>query len=133
MRPLPVERVSGAPAYVAGLAVIRGVAVPVVEMSRWLGGAAIARDTTGATGGSSARFVTVRAGEHVVALAVDAVVGIRTLAATALHDLPSLLSEADSDAIASVGTLDAELLLCLRAARLVPREWARAFAAGAAE
>jgi purine-binding chemotaxis protein CheW len=81
----------------------------------------------------AARFVTVRTSDRTVALAVDAVVGIRGLPAGTLGELPPLLRDAGSDAVAAIGTLDAELLLVLRAARLVPGDDAPDWTAGIAE
>jgi purine-binding chemotaxis protein CheW len=124
MRPLPVNPVAGAPPYVAGLAIVRGAALPVIDLARLLGPAPGASTTT--------RFVTVRVASRVVALGVDAVVGVRTLSTASLGELPALLRDADADAIASVGTLDAELLLVLHAARLLPTEAVAGRAAGAA-
>jgi purine-binding chemotaxis protein CheW len=113
MRPLPIEGVSGAPAYVRGLAIIRGSPVPVVDLAALVAGATLAPD-------DDARFVTVRAADRIVALFVSRVVGVRTLAPASLHDLPPLLRDANADVVRSVGALDAELLLVLRSARLVP-------------
>lgn len=109
MRPLPVEGLTGAPDWVAGAAVIRGAAIPVVDAARLL---------TGAPGASPARFVTVRAGERDVALAVDAVLGLRALPADAAASLPPLLR--DARAAEAVGALDRELLVVLAAVRGVP-------------
>ena len=127
MRPLATEPLGAAPPYVLGLAVVRGGAVPVVEVARLLRLGAAPRDAERpgrdepATG---ARFVGVRAGSRggCARLAVDAVVGIRTIAAAALEALPPLMAEADDGAIGSIGRLDGELLLNLRAARLLPDE-----------
>ena len=55
-----------------------------------------------------------------VALAVDAVAGIRPLAAERLHELPPLLRDADTAIVSAIGALDAELFLVLQASRLVP-------------
>jgi purine-binding chemotaxis protein CheW len=115
MRPLPVEAVAGTPAYVRGLAIIRGAPVPVVDVARLL-------DRTNADPGAErwARFVTVTVAGRVIALAVDGVVGVRSLALASLRELPPLLREAEAGVVESIGTLDAELLLVLRGARLVP-------------
>jgi purine-binding chemotaxis protein CheW len=113
LRPLPVEPVPGAAPFVLGLAVIRGVPVPVVDSARLLG----ARDVA-----QAGRFVTVTAGNRRVALAVDCVLGVRAVVPELLHALPPLLHEADTDVIAAIGLLDAELLLVLRSARLLPDE-----------
>ena len=37
MRPLPIQPVLGVPSYVAGVSLIRGAAVPVVDIARLLG------------------------------------------------------------------------------------------------
>jgi purine-binding chemotaxis protein CheW len=110
LRPLPVEPVAGAPPFVLGLAVIRGAPLPVVDSARLLG----AHDAR------AGRFVTVNAGNRRVALAVDCVLGVRAVAPESLHALPALLHQADTDVIAAIGLLDAELLLVLRSARLLP-------------
>ena len=110
MRPLPIEPMPGAPAFVSGLSIIRGTPVPVVDAGRLL------EEHTARPG----RFVTVRTGDRTVALAVDAVVGVRTIAAASLLSLPPLLREASATAVAAIGTLDAALLVVLRGARLLP-------------
>ena len=119
LRPLPVEPLAGAPAFVQGLCVIRGVPRPVVDAARLLGAqapGALPPDR------SAARFVTVWAGARQVALAVDAVLGVRTVPPDSLQALPPLLHEAGAEAVAAVGRLDAELLLVLRSSRLLPEE-----------
>ena len=113
MRPLPVERIAGAPELVRGLAVVRGVAVPVVDAARLLGG-------DEAHGAEPGRFVIVRAAERRVALAVESVVGVRQVDATDLHALPPLFGDEKGHVVSAIGTMDAELLLVLRSMRLVP-------------
>jgi purine-binding chemotaxis protein CheW len=110
MRPLPVEPIAGAISPVAGIAIIRGCPVPVVDVA-WL----IAGQRS-----QPSRFVTIDIAARRVALAVDTVVGVRTIHTEALNELPPLLQNAPADVIAGMGTLDAELLVVLRAARLVP-------------
>jgi purine-binding chemotaxis protein CheW len=116
MRPLPVERVAGAPHFVSGLSVIRGTPVPVVDVAGLLG----------EQRRQAERFVTVRAGSRIVALAVGDVVGLRTVDAESLHGLPPLLRDAPAGIVATVGTLDADLLLVLRNMHVVPDDvWHR--------
>jgi len=112
LRPLPVEPVAGAPAFVRGLSVIRGMPLPVVDAARLFGD----------EDAQPERFVTLVAGTRRIALAVDSVLGVRSISRDALHALPPLLHEAGDDVIASIGLLDAELLLVLRSARLLPAE-----------
>jgi purine-binding chemotaxis protein CheW len=71
---------------------------------------------------AATRFVTVRTGERTVALSVDAVLGIRDIPPALQNDMPPLLRDARPDIVDAVSTLDAELLLVLRAGRLLPEE-----------
>jgi len=110
MRPLPGEPLAGAPRFVRGISVIRGAPVPVVDAASLLG-----------IGDShAARLVTLRVGDRRVAVAVDAVLGIRALPPESLQELPPLLREAGSGVVEAIGVLDAELLLVLQSVRLVP-------------
>lgn len=111
MRPLPIESIEGLPAFVCGLSVVRGVAVPVVDVGALLG----LSDPP-----HPARFVTVRTGAKQVALAVEDVADIRDLPLASLPSLPPLLSKAAAGAAAIVGTLDANLLFVLETMRLIP-------------
>ena len=119
MRPLPVVAVAGAPSFVRGLAVARGDPLPVVDAARLLG----VQDAP------IGRYVMVMVGVRRILLAVSVVLGVRRLPSGALLALPPLLHEAASDVVMAIGLLDAELLLMLRSARLMPEE----APAGAAE
>jgi purine-binding chemotaxis protein CheW len=111
MRPLKVTPLAGAPAFVRGMSVIRGTAIPVVDAGSLLGSVEPASPT---------RFITLKTDGHRVALAVEEVIGIRSLAAIALNDLPPLLRSANADLVSAVGMLDREFLLVLQTARIVP-------------
>jgi purine-binding chemotaxis protein CheW len=109
MRPLGVTALAGAPPSVLGVALIRGAPTPVVDVGVLLG----------ATDARPGRFVTIRVGERIIALAVTSVVGLR------LHDrdsLPPLAQHALGGALEALTRLDAELVLVLAAARMVPDE-----------
>jgi purine-binding chemotaxis protein CheW len=121
IRGLPVERIAGAPPHVSGLAVVRGSSVPVVDLGLLAGD----RSAAG-------RFVSLRVGDRRVALAVDAVLGVRAFDGWLLQELPPLLRDACADLIATIGVLDGELLVALRAGRLVPDDIWRALASEAA-
>src|SRR6266851_8140378 len=107
MRHLPVEFVGGAPEFVSGLSIIRGVPLPVVDTGSLLG----------EKGSPHTRFVIVKAGSHLVALAVDEVLGLRAIPADSLQELPPLLGNARAELIVSIGAIDSQLLLVLRTAR----------------
>jgi purine-binding chemotaxis protein CheW len=112
MRPLPVAPLSGVPAYVSGIARVRGEPVPVVDLGVFLG------DTTPS---APARLVTVRAGGRIAALAVDGVLGVAALDRAAATRLP-LVADACAGALESLRARDQDLVLVLRAARLVPED-----------
>jgi purine-binding chemotaxis protein CheW len=115
MRPMGVEPLTGAPSFVEGLAIVRGVPVPVINAASLLSGTATA----------TTRFVTVKAGDRRVALAVDGVVGVVEIPPGSLDTLPPLFHGASLDAVSAIGTLDADLLLVLRSTCLIPDElWA---------
>jgi purine-binding chemotaxis protein CheW len=111
MRPLPIEPLAGTPPFVLGLAVVRGFPTPVIDAGRLLGSI---------ESPSPARFVSLRLGERTAALAVDAVLDVRSLPAGTVADIAPLLREAGADVVSAIGALDTELLLVLEAARLVP-------------
>ncbi len=110
LRPLPVEPLAGAPSFVRGLSIVRGTPVPVLDLAALLLGAP----------SSCTRFVMVRAGERRLALAVDAVLGIREFRDSVWSDLPPLLRDAGRDAVEAVGTLDRETIVALKTGTLVP-------------
>jgi purine-binding chemotaxis protein CheW len=115
MRPLSVTAVAGAPYFVRGLAVIRGAPVPVLDVASLLG----------ETDASPGRFVTLTMGTRHVALAVGSVLGVRAIPLGSFRELPPLLHEAGSEVVASIGLLDAELLLVLQSSRLLAQDaWA---------
>jgi|HubBroStandDraft_1064217.scaffolds.fasta_scaffold26048_3 purine-binding chemotaxis protein CheW len=113
MRPQPVERLVGTPHFVMGVSVVRGSAVPVVDLGSVVG-------TSGA--GPPARFVTIRLGDRTAALAVSQVVGVRDLDTALLDQMPPLLQGAHADVVQAMGTLDAQLLMVLRSSRLLPED-----------
>jgi len=117
MRPLATDAITGmgtaTPAFVLGLSVIRSTPVPVVDL-----GAAIGAGRTDDFG----RLVSIKLGARRVALAVGAVIGLRELDDRRLDEMPPLLHAASADIIDMIGVLDAQLLLVLRATRLLPED-----------
>lgn len=124
MRPLPVEPVAATPGFVRGVAVIRGAPTPVIDLGALLEG--------GEGGAAHGRFVTLKLGERRVALGVDGVVGSRNLEQDQLGELPAMLRDVTADVVEAIGARDAQLLVVLRAARLVPEEVWSSLAAAAA-
>lgn len=111
LRPLPLRPITGMPSFVIGVSILRGAPVPVVDARRLLG-APISSPPT--------RLVSLRIDGRSVALAVDEVLGVGLPPPG--RELPPLLRDAQTDVIDTLGRLDSELLVVLRAARLVPVE-----------
>jgi purine-binding chemotaxis protein CheW len=111
MRPLPIEPIPGAVEAALGVAIVRGIALPVLDAARLLGGTSTA---------PPGRFVTIRVGERHAVLAVETVLGVHQLPPSSLHGLPYLMHDAAGDVISKIGTLDARLLVVLRTMRVVP-------------
>jgi len=128
MRPLRVEPIARAPQYVLGVAIVRGEPAPVIDCGAFMQSSERPAHT---------RWASVRAGdrstgtERAVVLAFESIDGVRALPAR-LDELPPLLSDAPSELIARLATLDAQLLRVLRASRLVPDEVLGALARGTA-
>jgi purine-binding chemotaxis protein CheW len=122
LRPLAIEPLAGAPAYVRGVVVLRGRPTPVVDLAALLG------ETTDE---APRRLLSVRveassgrAGAG-AALAVRHVEGVRAVPLAALGGLPPLLRNRETDVVASLGVVDSRLLVVLREARIVPEAvWA---------
>ncbi len=119
MRPLPIDPIPGAPQYVLGVSVIRGIPVPVLDMPALVTGSPT----------QAGRFVTIRPDHgdsaRSVALAVDDVAGLRQLETTDLTAVPGLLTEMDHGIVSALGQLDDQLLLVLSHTRLLPEQaWA---------
>ena len=112
MRPLPIERIAGSPRLVLGLSVIRGSPIPVVDIGALFG----------EPEADPQRIVTARTGGRLVGLAVEEVIGVRSIEADTLDDLPPLLRDAAGEVVSAIGRLDSELLLFLGATRLLPAD-----------
>lgn len=111
MRALPLETLPDMPAFMLGVSVIRGQVVPVVDLACLTGQADSA---------PGARLVTLLLGQRQVALAVDEVIGVRSLPAASLGKVPPLLDGAEAGMLGALTILDAELLLVLQATHLIP-------------
>lgn len=113
--PLDTEPLPNMPPYVLGIAVIRGLPTPVVDLAWLLGDAKTQK---------ARRYVSVRVeGDRIVALAVPTVPILREVDSDELTDLPALFGHADEERIASLGKLDEKLLLVLNKGALLPPEF----------
>jgi len=113
MRMLPLTALTGLPEYVLGITTIRDAAVPVLQLDKLLGHT-ISRNPE--------RLILLTVAKRKVALAVDSIAGIRQLHLAPLSELPPLLQSVNTRLVDALGTLDAQLLIVLNAARIVPDE-----------
>lgn len=113
LRPLPLERVHGLPKFVLGLSVVRGLAVPVVDVSLLLRECDLK---------DSHRWVVVRAEHRRLVLAVETVLGLRRINLGALEGMPLLLERTRPEYLESMGTLDSQIVVVLRTARILSEE-----------
>jgi purine-binding chemotaxis protein CheW len=112
MRPLPIESIRGAPAFVRGISVVRGAPIPIVDL----------RVLLGDDQARPLRLVALRiAGDRRVGLLVDRVVGIRDRLELSSDRLPPLLRDT-GDLVDELGRLDGQLLSVLQTANLVAEE-----------
>jgi len=114
MRPLPIKPVAGTPFFVHGVSIVRGMPTPVVDLKALL--------DKSEKSPSFGRFVALKLGDRRVVVGVDCVVGLRNLDTGQLGELPPLLRDVTTDLIESFGTCDAQLLVVLRASRIVSDE-----------
>lgn len=116
MRPLPIEPVREAPDFVIGAAMVRGAAVPVVDVHALIAGAPLL---------APGRMITVRvAANRCVALLASEVRGV-VRAKSAPSDERAPLFD-DARTIEKIRELDGALLTVLSTAHLVPDDvWQR--------
>lgn len=116
MRPLAAMPLPRCPAWIGGLAMVRGHPTPVVDVARLLG---VQQD-------APSRWVTLTTGNGTMAMAVGEVEGVMALALDAAAPLAPLLKGVAADVIEAVAVLNAELLLLLNHAHWVPEDvWAQ--------
>ena len=89
MRPLHIEHIPGAPNYILGLAVIRGVATPVLNMARLFDQAESRIE----------RFISIKVAGRPLALAVEQVQGVSVFASADLFALPPLVQNLGSELV----------------------------------
>ncbi|MBI3529211.1 MAG: chemotaxis protein CheW [Betaproteobacteria bacterium] len=116
MRPLAIEPLAAMPPFLLGVSVIRGVPVPIVDTGKLFGSTTSTRPQ---------RIVTLKIGERLVGLAVDSVLGVQAIPVASLNEVPPLLHQVGDETVSAITRLDAELLLVLESARIVPESvWA---------
>lgn len=107
MRPQPVSGLANAPSFVLGLALIRGEAMPVIDLAKLVLGKSA----------QISRFIVIRVGDRNMALAVNDVQGLAPLEANSAEAMSPMLMES-LDTVQALLTRDQKLLLVLQAIRI---------------
>jgi purine-binding chemotaxis protein CheW len=110
MRALPVDVVAGAPAFLRGVAIVRGAPTPVVDLGALVGQRA-----------EVGRFVTISTGGACVALAVEEVLGLTTWTRAEHAEAPPLLRDAVDHVLEAMTALDEALVFVLSACAIAER------------
>jgi chemotaxis signal transduction protein len=117
MRPLPLRSIAGAPSWMLGVSVQRGIVTPVLDAALLLQGESEAPAAEARHGEPrGARWIALRVEARRVAIAVDGVLAAQTLPETSAG-LPPLLSS--NPLLEAVGSLDRQLFMVLKTASLV--------------
>jgi purine-binding chemotaxis protein CheW len=124
LRPLACEPMAEMPAFVLGVAVLRGKPSVVLGAAELLGvhPAPPAR-----------RWIALNQAGRQVLLAVTHVIDVREVSLQSRRELPPLLGEHAHRFVESLSQLDAELLWILNGGHLVPSETSQAWGLPAAE
>ena len=114
MRPLPIEAIPGAPPFVLGASIIRGMPTPVIELGILLSGDRLK---------ASLRMILLKTPDNRrLGLMVTDVMGLRPSDTLSLATAPPLLAGADASMISGLGRLDESLLTVLQLGSVVPEE-----------
>lgn len=109
LRPASLKPLADAPGFVLGISLIRGAIVPVVDAGAMLGADQAPAPT---------RLIVLRLGGRAVALAAEAVLGVRDIPRASLQALPPLLRSSQDAMLSAIGRLDRELLFVLGLGRI---------------
>ena len=112
LRPLPIESMPNAPAFVAGVMIVRGQPIPVIELGLLMRNHPLE---------TIKRLIVIQLAEHRRAgLLVSDVFGLRDGAELALDSTPALASGFEAGVIQSLGQLDSTLLAVLELGLILP-------------
>ena len=116
----PITPLPGAPTLIEGVVDLRGTVVPVIDLNRALGGAAVEPDPR-------TRIAVTEIDGMLVGLVVDAAIEVLPVPASLLEDPPALATQAGHDGVrAVVRRADAEPIIVLALEHLLEKVYRRA-------
>ena len=115
IRIMEITRVPRSPEFVEGVINLRGRVIPIVDLRRRLGLAAIAHD-------KDTRIIVIELNSLVVGFIVDAVSEVLRIPADTVEPTPPVAAGVDSEYISGVGKLQDRLLILLDLDKLLTAE-----------
>ena len=115
IRIIEITRVPRSPEFVEGVINLRGRVIPIVDLRRRFGLAAIAHD-------KDTRIIVIELNSLVVGFIVDAVSEVLRIPADTVEPTPPVAAGVDSEYISGVGKLQDRLLILLDLDKLLTAE-----------
>ena len=115
IRIMEITRVPRSPEFVEGVINLRGRVIPIVDLRRRFGLAAIAHD-------KDIRIIVIELNSLVVGFIVDAVSEVLRIPADTVEPTPPVAAGVDSEYISGVGKLQDRLLILLDLDKLLTAE-----------
>ena len=115
IRIMEITRVPRSPEFVEGVINLRGRVIPIVDLRRRFGLAAIAHD-------KDTRIIVIELNSLVVGFIVDAVSEVLRIPADTVEPTPPVAAGVDSEYISGVGKLQDRLLILLDLEKLLTAE-----------
>ena len=115
IRIMEITRVPRSPEFVEGVINLRGRVIPIVDLRRRFGLAAIAHD-------QDTRIIVIELNSLVVGFIVDAVSEVLRIPADTVEPTPPVAAGVDSEYISGVGKLQDRLLILLDLDKLLTAE-----------
>ncbi|PWL56824.1 MAG: chemotaxis protein CheW [Desulfovibrionaceae bacterium] len=115
IRIMEITRVPRSPEFVEGVINLRGRVIPIVDLRRRFGLAAIAHD-------KDTRIIVIELNSLVVGFIVDAVSEVLRIPADTVEPTPPVAAGMDSEYISGVGKLQDRLLILLDLDKLLTAE-----------
>lgn len=112
IRMVPVAKMPGAPKFVEGVINLRGRIIPIIDLRRRFGMAAV-------TPTAHTRITVMDVRGQVVGFIVDTVREVLRVPGSAVEAPPAVVSDIESDFLRGVGKLDDRLLLLLDVDKLL--------------
>lgn len=114
-RMLPITRVPHAPEFVEGVSNLRGSVVPIIDLRKRL-------DLEPKEPTNESRIITVKMGELMVGMIVDAASDVVKVPTSAIEPPPSVIGGVEANYLEGVAKLEDRLLILLKLSEVLKKE-----------